>query len=127
MILYMRGYLDERNVAVEYLKPRLYVSAVIIYEPLVAYDMLRTQRFYIDLRIKRTLKRTIVVALFVAVFFLISGLAELILSAALGNLFGLLCTSALVFFLDPIQKAARRLEDDTLANASDQLRRQRPG
>lgn len=91
--------------------PILYVSTVIIYVPLVAYGMLRTQLFDIDLRIKRTLKRSTVLAAFVAVFFLISGLAELFLSSMLGNLLGLLCTSALVFFLDPLQRAAERLSD----------------
>ncbi len=79
--------------------------------PLVAYGMLRTQLFDIDLRIKRTLERSTVAAAFVAVFFLISELSELLLSSMLGNLLGILVTAGLVFFLDPIQRAAERLSD----------------
>lgn len=109
-ILFSLGYVNEQSAMAPYISV-LYVSAVIVYVPLVAYGILRTQLFDIDLRIKRTLKRSTVLAIFVAVFFLVSGLAELYLSRMLGSLLGLLCTSALVFFLDPLQRAAERLSD----------------
>ncbi|WP_439106128.1 hypothetical protein [Congregibacter sp.] len=113
------GYLDESNTMFFYGTAVAYVSAVIVYVPLVAYGMLRTQLFDIDLRIKRTLKRSTVVAAFVAIFFLISGLAELFFSAALGNLMGILCTAGLVFFLDPIQRAAERLSNAAMPETND--------
>ncbi len=91
--------------------PRGYAIAVIIYVPLVAYGMLRTQLFDIDLRVKRTLRRSTIAAAFVAAFFLVSELAALYLSSQLGNLLGLLCTAALIFFLDPIQRAAEGLSN----------------
>lgn len=65
----------------------------------------------IDLRVKRTLKRSTVAAAFVAVFFLISELAGLMLSNMLGNLLGILATAGLMFFLAPIQRIAERLSD----------------
>ena len=58
--------------------PILYVSTVIVYVPLVAYGMLRTQLFDIDLRIKRTLKRSTVLAAFVAVFFILVAVPALV-------------------------------------------------
>ena len=88
-----------------------YALAVIIYVPLVAYGVLRVQLFDIDLRIKRTLKRSTVAAAFVAAFFLVSELAGVVLSEQLGNVLGVVCTAALVFFLEPIQRAAQRFSD----------------
>ena len=91
--------------------PFAYEVAVILYVPLVAYGMLRVQLFDIDLRIKRTLRRSTVAAAFVAAFFLVSELAGNYLSDQLGTVLGLLCTAALMFFLDPIQRVAERFSD----------------
>ena len=96
--------------------PLLYQLAVILYVPLVAYGVLRVQLFDIDMRIKRTLKRGTVAAAFVATFFVISELASNYLSSQFGNILGVLGTGALVFFLDPIQRAAERLSDAAMPN-----------
>lgn len=117
-VMFTMGYFDDQSTITPY-AGMLYVSAVIVYVPLVAYGMLRTQLFDIDLRLKRTLKRSTVMAIFVAVFFLVFGLAELYLSRMLGGLLGLLCTSALVFFLDPLQRAAERLSDAAMPGTRD--------
>jgi hypothetical protein len=93
-----------------------YAIAVILYVPLVAYGMLRTQLFDIDLRIKRTIKRSTVAAAFVAAYFLFTELAANYLSSQLGTVLGLVCTAALVFFLEPIQRAAQRLSDAAMPN-----------
>ncbi len=98
------------------LMPLLYQMAVIIYVPLVAYGVLRVQLFDIDLRIKRTLKRGTVAAAFVATFFVISELAGNYLSSQFGNILGVMGTGALVFFLDPIQRAAERVSDAAMPN-----------
>ncbi len=94
----------------------LYALAVIIYVPLVAYGVLRVQLFDIDLRIKRTIKRSTVAAAFVATFFVISESAGNFLSSQLGTVLGVLCTGALVFFLDPIQRAAERVSNAAMPN-----------
>ena len=99
--------------------PLLYQLAVIIYVPLVAYGVLRVQLFDIDLRLKRTLKRGTITAAFVATFFIISELAGNFLSAQLGAVLGVLATGALVFFLDPLQRAAERLSDAAMPNTVD--------
>ncbi len=96
-----------------------YIVAVMLYVPLVAYGVLRVQLFDIDLRIKRTLKRSTVAAAFVATFFVASELAENFLSDQLGTVLGIICTGALVFVLDPIQRAAERLSNAAMPNTLD--------
>lgn len=100
----------------KFVVPFLYEIAVIIYVPLVAYGVLRVQLFDIDLRIKRTLKRSTVAAAFVATFFVVSELASNYLSSQLGTVLGVFCTGALVFFLDPIQRTAERLSNAAMPN-----------
>lgn len=105
---------DERGI---YLALALcYQAAVIIYVPLVAYGVLRTQLFDVDLRIKRGLKRGTVAAAFVATFFVISELAGNYLSAQFGTVLGVLGTGTLVFFMDPIQRAAERVSNAAMPN-----------
>lgn len=99
--------------------PFFYELAVIIYVPLVAYGVLRVQLFDVDLRIKRTLKRSTVAAAFVATFFVVSELAGEFLSGQLGTVLGVLGTGALVFFLDPIQRAAERLSNAAMPNTQE--------
>ena len=96
--------------------PFFYEIAVIIYVPLVAYGVLRVQLFDIDLRIKRTIKRSTIAAAFVATFFIVSESAGNYLSSQFGTVLGVLGTGALVFFLDPIQRAADRLSNAAMPN-----------
>ena len=99
--------------------PFLYALAVIIYVPLVAYGVMRVQLFDVDLRIKRTIKRSTVAAAFVATFFVVSELAGNYLSSQLGTVLGVLSTGALMFFLDPIQRTAEKLSNATMPNTHD--------
>ncbi|MDJ0941089.1 MAG: hypothetical protein QNJ00_15120 [Woeseiaceae bacterium] len=111
--------LMNRETIFSILMPLFYELAVIIYVPLVAYGVLRVQLFDIDLRIKRTLKRGTVAAAFVATFFVISEFAGNYLSSQLGTVLGVLATGALVFFLDPIQRAAEKFSDKAMPNTVD--------
>jgi hypothetical protein len=99
--------------------PFIYALAVIIYVPLVAYGVLRVQLFDVDLRLKRTLKRSTVAATFVATFFVVSELAGDYLSSQFGTVLGILCTGALVFMFEPIQRAAERLSNAAMPNTLD--------
>ena len=115
------GGLDFEALEDEYSVPGntlalIYQLAVIIYVPLVAYGVLRVQLFDVDLRIKRTLKRGTVAAAFVEPFFVVSELAGNSLSSQFGALLGVLGTGVLVFFLDPIQRAAERFSDAAMPN-----------
>jgi len=99
--------------------PFVYALAVIIYVPLVAYGVLRVQLFDVDLRLKRTLKRSTVAAAFVATFFVVSELAGDYLSSQFGTVLGILCTGALVFLFEPIQRAAERVSNAAMPNTHD--------
>lgn len=99
--------------------PLSYQLAVILYVPLVAYGVLRVQLFDIDLRIKRTIRRGTIAAAFVATFFIISESAANYLSDQFGTVLGVLGTGALIFFLDPIQRAAERLSNAAMPNTVD--------
>ncbi len=96
--------------------PFAYAAALILFVPFVAYGVLRVQLFDIDLRVKRTLKRSTVAAAFVATFFVVSELAGEFLSSQLGTVLGIVVTGGLVFFLDPIQRAAERLSNAAMPN-----------
>ncbi len=77
--------------------------------PLAAtYALMRYQLFSIDIRLKAGVKRAILVALFVGVFFLISEAAEALVSADKAPLFGVVSASLLAVLGKPIQRLADR-------------------
>lgn len=87
----------------------VYVAGTLVAVPLIAYGILRTQLFDIDLRIRWTIKQSTVAAVFVAIFYLVSEGADRLLASELGNIFGLLASALVVFFLAPLQRFADRL------------------
>ena len=68
----------------------VYALGTLLAVPLIAYGILRTQLFDIDLRIRWTIKQSTIAGIFVALMFFISEAASTFLSAELGNLAGLL-------------------------------------
>lgn len=78
---------------------------------LLAYGILKTQLFDIDLKIKWTLKQSTVAAAFVAVFFAVSEGAAAFFSGAIGTYAGIAAAAILVFALAPLQRLAERLSD----------------
>jgi hypothetical protein len=77
--------------------------------PLIAYGILRTQMFDIDLRIRWTIKQSTLAALVVAIVYFVSEGASRLLSSELGTRAGLLAAAAVVFFLAPLQRFAERV------------------
>jgi len=94
----------------------VYALGTLIAVPLIAYGVLRTQLFDIDLRIRWTIKQSTVAAAFVAIFYLVSEGADRLLSSELGNLLGLLASAAVVFFLAPLQRFAERVASTAMPN-----------
>jgi hypothetical protein len=94
----------------------IYALGTLFAVPLVAYGILRTQLFDIDLRIRWTIKQSTLAAAFVAIMFLISEGAERLLSAELGNFAGLLAAALVVFFLAPLQRFAERVASAAMPN-----------
>jgi len=84
--------------------------------PLIAYGVLRTQLFDIDLRIRWTIKQSTVAAAILAIVFLVSEGASQFLSAELGNVVGLLAAAVVMFFLAPLQRFAEGVASAAMPN-----------
>jgi hypothetical protein len=87
----------------------VYAFGTLLAVPLIAYGILRTQLFDIDLRIRWTIKQSTLAAAFVALVYLLSEGADRFLSSELGNFAGLLASAIVVFFLAPLQRFAERV------------------
>jgi hypothetical protein len=93
-----------------------YILGTLIAVPLIAYGILRTQLFDIDLRIRWTIKQSTVAAAAVAIVFLLSEGADRFLSSELGNVGGLLAAAVVVFLLAPLQRFAERVAAVAMPN-----------
>ena len=94
----------------------VYALGTLIAVPLIAYGILRTQLFDIDLRIRWTIKQSTLAGIFVALMFLISEGAAQFLEAELGNIAGLLAAAVVMFFLAPLQRFAERVATVAMPN-----------
>ncbi len=99
----------------------VYALGTLLAVPLIAYGILRTQLFDIDLKIKWTIKQSTLAAIFVAVVYLVSEGADRFLSEELGNWAGLLASALVVFFLAPLQKFAERVASVAMPNTENTL------
>ncbi len=97
----------------------IYAFGTLFAIPLIAYGILRTQLFDIDLRIRWTIKQSTLAAIFVAFVYLISEGADRFLSSELGNWAGLLASALVVFFLAPLQRFAERVANAAMPNTTD--------
>ena len=94
----------------------VYALGTLIAVPLIAYGILRTHLFDIDLRIRWTIKQSTLAAIFVTLIYLLSEGAERLLSTELGNFAGLLASAIVVFFLAPLQRFAERVASVAMPN-----------
>jgi len=93
-----------------------YIFGTLVAVPLIAYGILRTQLFDIDLRIRWTIKQSTVAAAILSIVFLVSEGASQFLSAELGNVAGLLAAAVVMFFLAPLQRFAERVASAAMPN-----------
>lgn len=94
----------------------IYALGTLLAVPLIAYGILRTQLFDIDLRIRWTIRQSTLAGLIVAIIYLISEGADRFLSSELGNVAGLLAAGVVVFFLAPLQRFAERVASVAMPN-----------
>lgn len=94
----------------------VYALGTLLAVPVIAYGILRTQLFDIDLRIRWTIKQSTLAAIFVALVYLLSEGAERFLSSELGGVAGLLASALVVFFLVPLQRFAERVASMAMPN-----------
>jgi hypothetical protein len=96
----------------------VYALGTLIAIPIIAYGILRTQLFDIDLRIRWTIKQSTLAGIFIALVFFISESASVIFSAELGNFAGLLAAAVVMFFLAPLQRFAERVAGAAMPNTN---------
>lgn len=94
----------------------VYAGGTFFAVPIIAYGVLRTQLFDIDLRIRWTIKQSSVAGVFIALIYLVTEVAERVLSAGLGSFVGLLAAAVLVFFLAPLQRFGERVASAAMPN-----------
>ena len=94
----------------------IYALGTLLAVPLIAYGILRTQLFDIDLRIRWTIKQSTLAGIFIAVFYLVTEGADRLFASEFGNWVGLLASALLVFFLAPLQRLAERVATIAMPN-----------
>jgi hypothetical protein len=87
----------------------VYALGTLLAVPLIAYGVLRTQLFDIDLRIRWTIKQSTFAAMVVGIVFALSEGVEWLVSSEMGDTWGLVAAAAVVFFLKPLQGFAERV------------------
>ena len=94
----------------------VYLLGTLVSVPLIAYGILRTQLFDIDLRIRWTIKQSTLAASILAILFILTEGADRLLSSELGNWAGLFAAAVVVFFLAPLQRFADRVAGAAMPN-----------
>lgn len=84
----------------------------------LSYGIMTTHLFDIDLKVKWTIRRGTLAAVFLLVFFLVSQLAQNFLNESYGWVLGGLAAGALLFALAPLQRVADRLADRAMPNVN---------
>ncbi len=87
----------------------IYPLGTLLEVPLIAYGILSTQLFDIDLRVKRTIQRSTLAAIVIATVYFTTEAADRLLSDQLGAWPGLIAAALIVFFLAPLQRIAERV------------------
>ena len=94
----------------------IYALGTLLAVPIIAYGILQTQLFDIDLKIRWTIKQSTLAGIFVAIMFVISEGAAQFLEAELGNIAGLLAAAVVMFFLAPLQRFSERVASAAMPN-----------
>ena len=97
----------------------VYALGSLLAVPLIAYGILRTQLFDVDLKIQWTIRQSTVAAAFVAVFYVVTESADRFFEIQFGNWIGVLASAMLIFFLAPLQRIAERVAGAIMPNTTD--------
>ena len=94
----------------------VYALGTLLAVPLIAYGILKAKLFDIDLKIRWTLKQSTFAAAVVAITFAISEGVEMLVSAELGDKWGLVAAGVAVLFLKPLQAFAEKVVSLVMPN-----------
>lgn len=97
----------------------VYALGTLLAVPLIAYGILKTQLFDIDLKIQWTIRQSTVAAAFVAVFYVVTEGADRLFESEFGTWFGLVASAMLIFALSPLQRMAERVSQAVMPNTTD--------
>lgn len=93
-----------------------YRLGTLLYVPIIAYGILRTHLFDLDLKLRWTIKQSTLAGIIVAIIYLVSEGADRFLSTELGDWGGLLAAAVVVFFLAPLQRFAESVAGAAMPN-----------
>lgn len=94
------------------------MTAGFLLSVLLAYGILKSQLFDVDVKIKWTVKRGTLAGIFVATFFVVSQFLENVLDAKYGTVGGAVAVGLLLFAITPLQKFAERLSSVAVPGAA---------
>jgi hypothetical protein len=114
-LMWNQSYPTEPTTAVMVLKIATALSTLLAV-PLIAYGVLRSHLFDIDLRIRWTIKQSTLAAAIVVIMFVVSESTERLLSSGLGNVASFLVAAAVVFLFTPLQRFAERVAIAAMPN-----------
>ena len=97
----------------------LYPLGSLVAVPLIAYGILRTQLFDIDLKIRWTIKQSTFAVAVVVITFVISEGIEMLVASELGDAWGLMAAAVAVLLLKPLQAFAERMVSLLMPNTTD--------
>jgi len=88
---------------------QLYVGATLVYIPIMIYGILKVQLLDIEIRLKSTIKNTLLGGAFIAFFYLISEGTNEFLSSQLGGVVAFVVSILLTIFLSPLHRWAEHV------------------
>lgn len=84
---------------------------------MVTYALLRLQMFELDVKVRTTVQRSAVAAVFLVVFFAASETAEIFVSETVGPFVGILAAAAIAFAFRPLERFAERIAKAAVPHA----------
>lgn len=93
---------------------------LLVYVPMLAYGILRTQLFDVELRVKGGVRRGLVFGFFIGAYVLASQLAASLLPQRGATLVGVAAAGALAFAILPLDRSAGRVADTIMPRVSDE-------
>jgi len=86
----------------------VYVGGTLVYIPIMTYGILKVQMLDIEIRLKSTIRNTLLAGAFIAFFYVISEGTNMFLSSQLGDAIGFVVSALLTIFLSPLHRWAER-------------------
>jgi len=92
----------------------MYALGTLLEVPLIAYAILSTRLFDIDLRIKWTVRQSTLAAIVIAIVYFTTEAADRLLSQELGPWPGLAAAAVIVYLLAPLQRLSERVANHVM-------------